>query len=178
MSGLTPVRVRRRPPNRDCPICRLLGSDCDSLPVATKKATGKPSRSQYLACKPCRYPYMLLSRSAWYLSRSLQPYVAFTVLALYPFLATAFALRYSASGRDTTATRHGPRGQGDLPPVPRRTSRSGPPRDPDGAGPSAVPSVVFFGLPTCRLARPPEHRPLHFAWSCVLLNPISVTPFS
>ncbi|MQL91481.1 hypothetical protein Taro_024091 [Colocasia esculenta] len=39
MSGLTPVRVRRRPPDRDCLICRLLGSDCDSLPVATKKAT-------------------------------------------------------------------------------------------------------------------------------------------
>ncbi|MQL68821.1 hypothetical protein Taro_001092 [Colocasia esculenta] len=39
ISGLTPVRVRRRPPDRDCPICHLLGSDCDSLPIATKKAT-------------------------------------------------------------------------------------------------------------------------------------------
>ncbi|MQM17612.1 hypothetical protein Taro_050584, partial [Colocasia esculenta] len=41
MSGLTPVRVRHRPPDRDCLICRLLGSDCDSLPVATKKTTGR-----------------------------------------------------------------------------------------------------------------------------------------
>ncbi|MQL88165.1 hypothetical protein Taro_020723 [Colocasia esculenta] len=78
MSGLTPVRVRRRQPEGDASICRFLGSDYDSLPVVIKKATGEPSRSQYLVCKPCRDPYMLLSRSAWYLSRSLQPYVTFT----------------------------------------------------------------------------------------------------
>ncbi|MQL72505.1 hypothetical protein Taro_004842, partial [Colocasia esculenta] len=30
--------VRHRSPDRDRPICRLLGSDCDSLPVTTKKA--------------------------------------------------------------------------------------------------------------------------------------------
>ncbi|MQM22929.1 hypothetical protein Taro_055988 [Colocasia esculenta] len=40
MSGLTPVRVRRRQPEGDTSIRRFLGPDCDSLPVATKKATG------------------------------------------------------------------------------------------------------------------------------------------
>ncbi|MQL96054.1 hypothetical protein Taro_028722 [Colocasia esculenta] len=90
MSGLTPVRVRRRPPDRDCPICRLLGSDCDSLPVATKKATGEPSRSQNPICKPCRDPLQALSLPALPLSQSLLAYVAFTGFLtndLYTFLA-------------------------------------------------------------------------------------------
>ncbi|MQL95404.1 hypothetical protein Taro_028072 [Colocasia esculenta] len=78
MSGLTPVRVRHRSPDHNCPICRLLGSDCDSLPVATKKATGKPSPFQYLNRKTCRDPYMILSLRALPLSPSLLAYVAFT----------------------------------------------------------------------------------------------------
>ena len=77
MSGLTPVRVRRRQPEGDTSTCRFLGPDCDSLPVATKKATGEPSRSQYPICMPCRDLCKTLSRSAWPMSPSLQPYVAF-----------------------------------------------------------------------------------------------------
>ncbi|MQL92018.1 hypothetical protein Taro_024635 [Colocasia esculenta] len=75
MSGLTPIRVRRRPPDHDCLICRLLGSDCDSLPIATKKATGKPSRFQYLIRKSCRDPFPPMSRSQ---GRRDSTHVAFT----------------------------------------------------------------------------------------------------
>ncbi|MQM10097.1 hypothetical protein Taro_042988 [Colocasia esculenta] len=97
MSGLTPIRVRRRQPEGDASTCRFLGSDCDNLPVAFKKATGEPSHSQNPICKPCRDPYMLLSRSAWHMSPPLQPYVAFTrILDLYSFLAL-FIHRYRRS---------------------------------------------------------------------------------
>ncbi|MQL69614.1 hypothetical protein Taro_001886 [Colocasia esculenta] len=97
MSGLTPVRVRRRQPEGDASTCRFLGSEYDSPPIATTKATGVPSRSQYPICKPCRDPYKTLSRSAWHMSPPLQPYVAFTgILDLYSFLAL-FIHRYRRS---------------------------------------------------------------------------------
>ncbi|MQL85246.1 hypothetical protein Taro_017765 [Colocasia esculenta] len=62
MSALTPDRVRRRQPEGDASTCRFLGSDCDSPPIAIKKATGVPSHSQYPICKPCCDPYRTLSR--------------------------------------------------------------------------------------------------------------------
>ncbi|MQL73358.1 hypothetical protein Taro_005707 [Colocasia esculenta] len=47
MSGLTPVRVRRRQPEGDASTCHFLGHDCDSHPVATKKATGETEDELY-----------------------------------------------------------------------------------------------------------------------------------
>ncbi|MQL97380.1 hypothetical protein Taro_030073 [Colocasia esculenta] len=49
--------VRRRQPEGDASTCRFLGYDCDSPPVAIKKATGVPSRSQYPICETEDEPY-------------------------------------------------------------------------------------------------------------------------